>query len=494
MGANSYEHHCAERGLIVPRGLSGLLHSNVAISLDGLLYRPDVPDGEPNSLAWALELLGDAAVPPPPNLLPLLPVDDASIACAVCQSISDDDDLTDAPAEVVRWHFGSIASRFQGEILDSDAVNYVHSVAEELEERKTGLARIKRISKKYQEEYVYRNKLPRSFVTRPVQLACQNVIVGLATFQQDSSFDGLRVEVYLTCEVPHLATHEANRALAALMLCDAFQNGGTMEIRFGSPTRWRLVPPGLKRFARSLGFELGVEDPFAITPAEARRLFLAVTPMPQELGTRALDLMDRGLIAPERLFFTLLSPVWSAIELDYLLATSSRATSILEGGADPTLRRARLAELEVARAASMVGVFFRRLDNEDKAGRLDEEARVFEDSRQGITWSIDEEKGVVAFSGVPAGTAAWSPPSQPLEVSCHGLLLVVPRALPIGDDFQLVRSLQGEFSQAMVALVVPADMCDTVPTGLPFLRYPDRLSDLDMEIERRLLSSRVGRS
>lgn len=491
---DSYTSHCAERGLIAPPGLDGLLKTSVAGSLDGLLYRPDLPAEDSRSLAWALDLLGDAAIPPPPNLLPLLPVDDASIACAVCQPVSEENELTGASAEVVRWHFDNIEPRFQGAVIDSDAEMYVRSVAEELAGREPGLARLKRIAGRYQKDYVACNKRPRSFVTRPVQIACQNVIIGLAAFRQETSFDGLRVEVYLTCEVPHLATHEANRALTALMLCDAFQNGGTMEIRFGTQQKPQVVPPGLKRFARSRGFDIGVEDPFAITPAEARCLFLAITPMPPDLGMRAYELMDRGLISPERLCFTLLSPVWTAIELDYLLAISSRVASILGGGADPALRRARLAELEVARAALMIGTLYRRLDNNDNVGRLDGKTRVFEDSRQGVTWSVDEERGVVALSGVPAERVAWSPPHLPLEVDQNGLLLIVSRALPIRNDCQLVLSLQEEFPQGKVALLVPADMSDTVPTGIPFLLYPDRLSDLDKEIERRLLTSRVGRS
>ena len=97
--------------------------------------------------------------------------------------------------------------------------------------------------------------------------------------------------------MPHVATHEANRALAALTLCDAFQNGGTMEIRFDRDARFmqdgkpityhghpeKAVPASLRRFGRTVGVTLGAEDPRAITPAEARELFLAITPMPAEL-------------------------------------------------------------------------------------------------------------------------------------------------------------------------------------------------------------------
>ena len=111
--------------------------------------------------------------------------------------------------------------------------------------RNKDLKEVKRIARIYYKKYVSTGVKPAGWVLRPVQIACQNVIVGLTALAHDSSIDGLRVPVYLSCEVPHLGTHEANRALSALILCDAFRNGGTMEIRFGSAHREDAVPTGL---------------------------------------------------------------------------------------------------------------------------------------------------------------------------------------------------------------------------------------------------------
>jgi hypothetical protein len=460
-----------------------------------LLYRPDVSGQQPNNLNLALEMLGDAEKPPPGNLLPILPVDDASIACAVCPTVEDaDQTFSSAPGgQVVRWHLGNIRRRFQGALLDTDAETYVRSVAAELTERERDLEAMNRIAERYQQSFVARGKRPRSYVIRPVQVACQNVIIGLATFQHESTFDGLRVQIFLTCEAPHLATHEANRALTALMLCDAFQNGGTMEIRFGERRRERPVPHGLKRFARCHGFEIGVEDRCAISPAEARQLFLAVTPMPDGLWCRALDFLDRGLASPERLCFTLLSPVWHAIELDYLLATCSRVTSILGGGVESALRHDRLAELEVARAAVMIGVLCRRLDGTHEGTRSDDEIHALEDDQRGITWTLDGDMGAVALSGLAAGRVPWSS-GQPVEVGADGDLLVIPRALPGPGDWALVSELQAQAPGTPVVLLVPSDMRPTVRGDLPLLLYPDRLGEIDAEIDARLLRARVSRS
>lgn len=488
----NYEEFCEERAVVVPNGLTDLLKSDIGRRLDGLLYRSDADPNDIASLQWALALLYDSAQPPPPNLLPLLPVDDASIACLICAAA--DDDAPASAGQVVRWHLGDIPPEFQAAVLDSDAENYLRSVVDELEARKQGLPMIRRIATKYQREYVSAGKRPRGWTARPVQLACQNVIIGLSAFQHDATFDGLRVPVYLSCEAPHLATHEAERALTALMLCDAFQNGGTMEVRFGARNLEQRVPPGLQRFGRSLDLTLGAEDDCAITPTEARELFLAVTPMPDELWARAVSLLDRGLTSPERICYMLLASVWRAIELDYILATSSRAASILEGGTAPEFRRARLAEIEVSRAALMIGMFFRRLSSHDKVDRSGE-AQVFEDGRSEVEWTVNAEEGVVAFTAVPQGTIPWSVPGrEPVTMRDNALLLVVPRALPIPIDAQRVRDLQASAQNATVALLVPMDIAEYIPRDIPLLLCPDRLCELDIQIESKLQSSRISRS
>jgi hypothetical protein len=494
---SGYERHCRDRGLIMPAGLLDVLQGEVGRRLHHLIYWPDGYANQANSLAFAQSLLSEGIWLPPPNLLPLLPIDDASIACALCMAIDEDDDDPDGVPEraaVVRWHLGAIDEAFQGALVDTDAAAYLASVDEELAIRDKSLADVKGRAANYYRKYVATGKLPRDFVERPVQMACQNIVVGLATLRQDVTFDGLRVGYYLTCEAPHLATHEADRGLTALLLCDAFQGGGTMEVRFGDKGCGQHVPAALSRFARSLGTPVGLEDPRAITPAEARQLFLAVTPMPDELRGRVTELLDGGSVRPERLCFVLMSAIWSAIELDYMLGTTGRATTILRGGADPEDRRARLPELEICRAALMAGTLFRRLSNTDAAAVSSTGIRVFEDAGARVEWSVRTEIGAVALAGY-AGDLPWAPSGRPrIALAPGALLLAVPRALPLPGDFRRVRDLMGEHPDWTVALLTPADMVECVPDDIPLLAFPDRLAELDSQIERRLAKSRVGRA
>lgn len=484
--------------LICPEGLRQLLdeidegrfeHAN-AVLVGGSIAHPE----------GAFELLAASAEEPPVNLFPIVAVDESSLACVVCAPAELADEA--AGGFVVRWHLGEVPPDHQAELLDVDPVAYVTSLDEELAARDAGLKRIlDEIGPSYQEAYLSHEKRPRDFVVRPVRIACQNVIVGLAAIAQEASFDGLTVVAWQTCEVPHVATHEANRALAALVLCDAFQNGGTMEIRFDRPARVAVgsksfsydghpegrVPASLRRYGRTVGVELGAEDSGAIFPAEARQLFLAVTPMRPALRARAEDAIENRGMSPERLCFALLSGIWREIELDWLLGSSDLAASILAGGADWRRRLIRQAEMEVCRTALMAGMLFARLDGRDGA-TADEGPRVVEDQRVGVDWEIDPELGAVRFSGrEPGEPLPWLPeavedPAEPL--------LVLPRAVVTAEVEATVERLAGE---APVAVVIPRDAPEPVLTGGLVMRCPDRLSDLDKAVEAKLLTARISR-
>jgi hypothetical protein len=435
-------------------------------------------------------------------LLPLAIVDEASLACTVLTPLSDGERMF-APGTVIRLFLSSVDIRHQLAPLDIDPLLYIASLEEELTARGTGLDRIlDEIGPAYEQAYIEHAKRPRDFILRPIRLACQNVIVALAAIAQDSTFDGLSVAAWQTCEVPHVATHEGNRALAALMLCDAFARGGTMEIRFdrpasitldGRPVRYAghpetRVPASLRRYGRTVDVLLGTDDPAAISPREARELFLAITPMPEDLRGRISNIAIRRGIAPERACYALLSQVWREIELDMLLATSEHAASILAGGADWTHRSQRQSESDACRAALLAGMYFRRLNGRDNAAATADGVRLVEDVSGGVSWTIHEADATVTYR-LPTPTAPpWAPPDAALPAATA--LTVVPRVRVSEHDEELVRASIAAGTPA--ALLVPGDTLLPTPT-VPVLRCPDRLDDLDRTIEDKLLTSRISR-
>jgi hypothetical protein len=474
-------------------------------------------------MSWAEAVIDASSWPLDQNLVPILALDEKSFACVVLSN-SAGPNLRGENA-VVRWHLDVRNEALQGAVLDTDVLRYAESVAEELEAREAGMERVLReIGPAYELQYLDANKRPRDFVLRPVRLACQNVIVALAAFAHDSAIDGMSVVAWQTCEVPHVATHEANRALSALMLCDAFASGGTMEIRFdrtiklsahgisartgdavdieatyiGHPEHGR-VPASLRRFGRTALVELGAEDQHAISPSEARELFLAVTPMPDDLSNRVRTAWRSGVATPERLCYTLLAQIWREVELDYMLACSPRTGSIISGGADWDSRGARQAESQIARTALMVGMFYRRLDTLDGAGAIGTDARAIEDNRVGVTWEVSPEFGAITFHGLRAEPVPWQAPTE-VEVGqilCDESLTVLPRLLADEQTLRTASSIWSD-SGVQVAVVIPRDSAgdgeSAAARGVLLLRCPDRLGELDQVIESKLLSARIARA
>lgn len=479
-----------------------------------LLYRPGLPSDRPPSIEWVMGLAEKSAWPLPDNLVPVLAVDDESLACVVTSPIGQPPDPRHG--QVVRWHLATERVERQADLLDTDVVAYIESVGEELASRTVGFNRmVDEIGPFYARVFLERERRPRTFVVRPVRLACQNVLVGMAAFTQDSTVAGLSVAVWQTCEVPHVVTHEGNRALAALTLCDAFANGGTMQIRFDRPVvlvgedasgerigPYRYdshpegtVPASLRRFGRTVSLDLGKDYPGSISPREARALFLAVTPMPDELRGRIDAATSRGELTPEGACFALMSALWRPIELDFMLATSSRTASILQGGAPWQLRGDRQAEARVSRAARMLGMFHARVDHVDHADS-GSEARVVEDQRNGVRWSVETTQACVIFADFPTSTLPWCEDDRLIDAS--EVLVVAPRDQPTVGDADILGSMAVDGMCPALLVPMDAEIPDEVEnrlkaSGVAILRCPDRVGELDAAIEQALLRARRSR-
>jgi hypothetical protein len=490
----------AERGLRPTSSLLKLWSRDLPSEVCGLVYKP-VAEAGGHDVAWAESVINESEWPLLPNLVPIMPVDERSFACVVLSDI-DGPDLPGAGV-VVRWHLDVKDNRYQAALLDTDCNRYVWSVAEELRYRDVGRELVFDIGEAYQQAFLANDKRPRDFIVRPVRIACQNVIVALAAFCQDSAYDGLGVVAWQTCEVPHVATNEANRALTALMLCDAFKNGGTMEVRFDRPARATgiervisghpegKVPAALRRFARTVGVGGLPEDATSISPVVARELFRAVTPMPDDLRSRVDFATANDGIAPERLYFALMTGTWHPIELDFMLATSARTAEIISGGSNWTNRSARQAESEICRAGLMASMLYNRLNNRDSAGAASE-ARVLEDDRFGVLWHIDDDSASIEFANIDTSTdLPWIFQWVEDLPRTSSSLRIFPRAMVTPA---VVDEARKALAVGSSALVVPKDVNLNFPMGIPVLRCPDRLADLDKAIDAKLLTSRIARS
>lgn len=457
------------------------------------VYRPGLDSADAMSLDAAIGSLSEATLSPPDSLVPVAWVDDWSFACVV---LEDHQSRGWKAGEVRRWHLDDIDEAHQGALVDVDVDLYVRSLSEEFGPAwEKGYLGVVKYAERYQTEFVEAQITPKAHNLRPFQLACQNVIIGLAAFKQDVGIDGEAVPFWLTCDAPHVATHEGSRALSAILLCDSFQSGGTMEISFSGHAE-RKVPASLRRFARTIGIELGAElsGGQSVSPREARALFMAVTPMPADLRERCRHLVGSGIASTERLCYTLLAGVWSAVSLDFLVACASevRVQSMLTGGANVFDRPNRAAEMELMRAAILVDTFFKRVDAKDVGDSGGDQAvRLFEDTAHGVEWRVLGEIGAIEMTNLPVGRLPWHQ-----SATSDGRVIVLPRAHPIDDDFKLAeRILAGTTANgAPVAVLTAVGSNVEDANGVVVLKCPVRLAEMDLQIERSLLSSTLGRA
>jgi hypothetical protein len=171
-----------------------------------------------------------------------------------------------------------------------------------------------------------------------------------------------------------------------------------------------------------------------------------------------------------------------------MLATTGRAGSILVGGAPWTRRGERQAEANVARASVIVGMLYRRLSTNDAAA-ANSAARIIEDNRAEVSWTIDPEIGTVTFDGLRRERVPWQ--TKPIDAEAR--LTVLPRHAVTSVDVELAQRLR---QHGATAFAVPADanIDDSCAEDILVLRCPDRLGELDREIDGRLLRSRMARA
>ena len=488
VGTSDLGEWAAGRGLDVPRALLAAHQVDHGGALGGLLYQLLAHDQCPG-LAWVEGVVERSRWPLDPHLIPLLPIDDRSIACVVASEAGGPPDPHEGA--VVRWHLDAPTIEHQAILIDTAADEYVRSVLAEREARGPGLRRLLDEIGPALRVRDDEGRTPEGMAA--VQIASQDVVVAMGAFAADPERDGLAVVGWQTCEVAHVAAHEGVRTLSLAMLQRSVEQAGTGEIRFDRPVsilahgttangdRVSLditypghpemsIPAALRRYGRASGLALGAEEPGSITPTEARELFLECCALPPELVNRIRRAGASGLLRVERICLLLQREIWSAMELDFLLAVSPRAGALLNGGTTSTDRAARQAEVTLARAAVLADTYRRRLEMDDAVG---------------VTHTL-RWRAMPGVGGVHLVRPGRLAPAGPEEE-----VIVIPRAVPSDEDLEAAASL---VSRARTVLLVPrdADFDESRASrlGVSVARSPATLRQLDATVESKIATTR----
>ena len=183
------------------------------------------------------------------------------------------------------------------------------------------------------------SKLPRANAWRPYRFAIQDVIFAATAIRHSQELKCTEVDVFLTDDfIEGYDEYAATRALALLLLSEAFRCGVPLALRFTGNVEGGRVPRALLQLAQRQGIR--IPDPQAgwLRPAEGSQLYAALTGFPQTLRLRIQQLTDDGLLSIERACYMIHHGVWTVPEVEGLIRGSPYPDLILNGNPQPEQR------------------------------------------------------------------------------------------------------------------------------------------------------------
>jgi hypothetical protein len=272
-------------------------------------------------------------------------------------------------------------------------------------------------------------QIPRSHMWRPYRFCVQDVILGITVIRHDQRHNRLETDVFLTAEIPEYKSDSGCRALALILLSDAYQSGGSMEIRFTHNVEGGRVPAELCEMASEIGVELAHRDQGGITPKEAKTLYMALSDFDEEVRERILKLDEEGRLSAASVCYALHHGVWMAMEIDMIVKSSLFPDTILTGGFPAEACHLFQHDLFIARNAMMSGYLDRQLRRREHLPSATAEGdKIFEleDDERDVKCAFVAEHGVLKFANkeempmpvpwldrassameIPSGNALW---------------------------------------------------------------------------------------
>ena len=362
-------------------------------------------------------------------------------------------------------------------------------------------------------------RLPRNYLWRPCRFCVQDVVLGLTVLRHRRDFNCLEVDVFLTASIPEYEADSGARALALLLLSEAYKCGGTMEIRFTRHVEGKRVPHDLVALAEAVGVPLQHVGDGVITPAEARRLYVALTGFSPQLQAHIEALEQAGRLSGPLICYAIHHGLWERAEVEAILLTSPRPGSLLSGQARPEQRHLYLQDLLYGRAAVLFGFLDRHLryrahPHESGVVHLEDDERPLDLHLDGDTYAATyccpQETVTIPWVAAPAGNGTASNGTHVLVPGQPFTVLVRARdaadlAANLESDLQQAAKVRRTQTAGPVYVLVPRDfeklpdelrwrLIQNRTEGVGLLVYRQFVSALDDDVARRLRASGVMRA
>lgn len=330
--------------------------------------------------------------------------------------------------------------------------------------------------------------LPRAHMWRPYRFCVQDVVLGISVIRHNRRYDCTEVDVFLTAQIPEYEADSGCRALALQILSDAHQCGASMEVRFTRHAAGGRLPAELCNLAAGFGVHFKNAEQGGITPAEARRLYLALTGFAPDLIAWITDLENRGAVSSAGLCYAVHHGIWSRGEIEVLLKAARSPALFFGGGHLPENWHLFHEDLVCARNALMSGLLRAALRRQEHplAGEGAAVVELEDDERQ-IDGAFDARFALQRFVLQSAPTGAplpWVHPSQRTAFSKICELRVLLRGR---DSADLKQGLESD-------LALANQFRQEDPTGPPVfvLVATDALVEGQGEICRLDINAKVG--
>ena len=312
----------------------------------------------------------------------------------------------------------------------------------------------------------------------------------LAVWVWRSRREWCEVGLYLTEDHVRYVKNSGQRGSLLGMLTQAFHQTGKMEIRFVGPQRGheptletgfeRGVPVKIRRLAGELGIRFRLRD--RITDAEGRDLYFRLTgfstPIVEACRKREIDLL-RACVLVQR-------DIWTYQQIEYLLRNVYVPERIFQGGVSPVDRLPFLHDMLAMRTVLMeerIRIVLEKLAAGPAPRKICSE---WETAIQ-LRYTCNQDIEVPILGG-----------SIPLKAGTPLAMTLIPRGAQGYVAFQQEDLANPDPSHPRVIAVTKdfewSGLSSNVPPTTLLIALFDTLSDLDLEIERRLAQAVSTRS
>jgi hypothetical protein len=361
----------------------------------------------------------------------------------------------------------------------------------------------------FNKRYLSQDSLPKGHVWKPYRFAVQDVILGLTVVRHSRYDNLLEVDVCLMADPPQFLEHSGARIMMTALLSEAFECGGSMEIRFRENVLHGKVPREIVWFANSLGIELKHAEKGHITPKESRELYLALTGFSAEAKYKVTQLAVEAKLSPERVCFMVHNKIWELAEMEAILLGATLPHRVLLGISPSELGVLYQHDLMYARNAVLGGYLDRKLKQRER--QIAEGVIELEADENDVYIAFDPEHYAKVYTAQDDFELPnWQSRHKSIRASERFYVLVRARnshdlMFSFQDDLVAATSLASKANGAKVFSLYPRDFYDLSSqwqahigqslekVGVNVMVCPESVSGLDNDADARLRKSKAIR-